>query len=67
MPLSSVLNDGLSSPAETAAGQILIVDDDPEIRDVLRKILHAAKYHVDEAATAEDGLRKLRERQPDHR
>ena len=53
------------SPAETAAGQILIVDDDPEIRDVLRKILHAAKYHVDEAATAEDGLRKLRERQPD--
>ncbi|MDQ6893200.1 MAG: response regulator [Acidobacteriota bacterium] len=55
----------MSSQVETASGQVLIVDDDPEIRDVLRKILQAARYHVDESATAEDGLRKVRERQPD--
>jgi len=65
MPVSSVLDDGLSSAAETAAGRILVVDDDAEIRNVLRKILHAARYHVAESATAEDALREVRERQPD--
>ncbi|HEY6050127.1 MAG TPA: HD domain-containing phosphohydrolase [Thermoanaerobaculia bacterium] len=63
--MSSVQRDGLSSLPGIAAGQVLIVDDDPEIRDLLRKILYAARYHVDESGTAEDALRKLRERQPD--
>ncbi|HYK42248.1 MAG TPA: HD domain-containing phosphohydrolase [Thermoanaerobaculia bacterium] len=63
--MSSVLPDGLSSSTEAASGQVLIVDDDAQIREILRKILHAARYYVDESATAEDALRKLRERQPD--
>jgi cyclic di-GMP phosphodiesterase len=63
--MSSVLRDGLSSPPESASGQVLIVDDDPQIREVLRKILRAALYHVEESGTAEDALLKLRECQPD--
>ena len=33
--------------------RILVVDDDPKIRDLLRHCLEAGSFHVDEAATAE--------------
>jgi len=67
MKSSSILDTGSSSAGsgDAAAGQVLIVDDDPQVRDFLRRVLHGARYHVDESATGEDALRKVRERQPD--
>lgn len=44
---------------------VLVVDDDIEIRSMLRRVLLAERYDVDTAASAEEGVRLARERQPD--
>jgi two-component system KDP operon response regulator KdpE len=44
-----------------SAGRILVVDDDPQIRRVMRVSLTAQHYEVDDARTGEDALEKLRE------
>jgi CheY-like chemotaxis protein len=44
---------------------ILCIDDDPDIRESLRVILSASGYVVEEAASAEEGLRVYRNSQPD--
>ncbi|MGB5105187.1 MAG: response regulator [Candidatus Zixiibacteriota bacterium] len=38
--------------------KILVIDDEPAIRKLLRVCLESEKYHVGEAATANDGLRE---------
>ena len=48
-----------------SAGRILVVDDEPQIRRILRTTLTAASYEVDDAKTGEEGLVKLREFRPD--
>ena len=42
-------------------GKILIVDDDPQIRRVLRTTLVVQGYEVADARSGEDALEKLRE------
>lgn len=44
---------------------VLVVDDDLEIRSMLRRVLLAEQYDVDTATTAEDGVRLASERRPD--
>ena len=44
---------------------ILCVDDDPDIRESLRVILEANGYIMEEAASAEEGLKVYRKTQPD--
>ncbi|MBC8366909.1 response regulator [bacterium] len=44
---------------------ILIVDDDPQIRKVFRRILEAADYEVAEAADGKEGASKFRDWPPD--
>ena len=44
-----------------SAGRILVVDDDPQIRRVMRVTLTAQGYEVDDARTGEEALEKLRE------
>ncbi len=44
-----------------SAGRILVVDDDPQIRRVMKVTLTGQDYEVDEARTGEDALEKLRE------
>ena len=44
---------------------VLVVDDDLEIRSMLRRILLAEQYDVDTATTADDGVRLATERRPD--
>ena len=47
------------------ATRILVVDDDPKIRAVVRRGLAYEGYRVVEAATGEEGLEKAREHLPD--
>jgi len=48
-----------------SAGRILVVDDEPQIRRIMRTTLTGAGYEVDDAKTGEQGLAKLREFRPD--
>ncbi len=43
-----------------SAGRILVVDDEPQIRRVMRTTLTAHGYEVEDARSGEDGLEKLR-------
>lgn len=47
-----------------SAGRILIVDDEPRIRRILRATLAGAGYEVDDAKTGEEALVKVREFRP---
>ena len=46
-------------------GRILVVDDEPQIRRIMRTTLIAAGYEVDDAKTGEEALGKVREFRPD--
>ena len=48
-----------------SAGRIIIVDDQPKIRRILRSTLVAEGYEVDEAKTGEEALESVRELRPD--
>jgi two-component system, OmpR family, KDP operon response regulator KdpE len=48
-----------------SAGKILIVDDEPQIRRVLKVILASERYEISEARSGESALLKLREFLPD--
>jgi len=48
-----------------SAGRILVVDDDPQIRRVMRVTLTAQGYEVEDARSGEAALDKLRQRQSD--
>lgn len=43
-----------------SAARILVIDDDPQIRRVMRVTLTARDYQVSDARTGEEGLEKLR-------
>jgi two-component system KDP operon response regulator KdpE len=48
-----------------SAGRILVIDDEPQIRRIMRTTLSGAGFEVDDARTGEDGLEKLRTFRPD--
>ena len=48
-----------------SAGRILVVDDEPQIRRIMRTTLTGAGYEVDDAKTGEEAVAKLREYHPD--
>jgi two-component system KDP operon response regulator KdpE len=48
-----------------SAGRILIVDDEPQIRRIMRTTLTTAGYEVDDAKNGEEALEKVREFRPD--
>ena len=47
-----------------SAGKILVVDDDPQIRRVMKATLVAHHYEVVEARTGEDALDRIPEEMP---
>ena len=47
------------------SAKILVVDDEPQIRRMMRATLTSSGYQVDEAKTGEEGLEKMRAYQPD--
>ena len=48
-----------------SAGRILVIDDEPQIRRIMRTTLTGAGYEVDDAKTGEEGLAKMRKFRPD--
>jgi putative two-component system response regulator len=50
---------------EPQAARILVVDDDEYVRRLLRRLLGPVGYAVEEAATAEEGLSRIRAEPPD--
>lgn len=48
-----------------SAGRILVVDDEPQIRRIMRETLTASGYEVDDARNGFEGLEKLRVFRPD--
>ena len=48
-----------------SAGRILVVDDDPQIRRVMRVTLTGQGYEVDDAKNGEEALGKVREQRFD--
>jgi two-component system KDP operon response regulator KdpE len=48
-----------------SAGRILVVDDEPQIRRIMRTTLTGAGYEVDDARTGEQSLEKVRLFHPD--
>jgi len=48
-----------------SAGRILVVDDEPQIRRIMRETLTAAGYEVDDARNGLDALEKFRDFRPD--
>lgn len=48
-----------------SAGRILVVDDEPQIRRIMRTTLTSAGYEIDDAKTGEEGLEKVRGFRPD--
>lgn len=48
-----------------SAGRILVVDDEPQIRRIMRTTLTGEGYEVDDAKTGEQALEKVREYRPD--
>lgn len=57
------------TPRETAgqgsAGTVLVIDDDPGSRDVLRRMFTKDGFHVEDASGGEDGLSRARALKPD--
>ena len=45
--------------------RILVIDDEPAIRRILREILEHEKYNVDDAASAVDALPLVKENEYD--
>ena len=48
-----------------SAGRILVVDDEPQIRRIMRTALAGTGYEVDDAKTGEEALEKVRDFRPD--
>ncbi len=48
-----------------SAGRILVIDDEPQIRRIMRTTLTGAGYEVDDAKSGQEGLEKVREFRPD--
>jgi two-component system KDP operon response regulator KdpE len=54
-----------SAPAHGVPPEILLIEDDPQIRRFLRATLSAERYRFCEAVTAQEGLAQAAARQPD--
>jgi two-component system KDP operon response regulator KdpE len=48
-----------------SSGRILVIDDEPQIRRIMRETLTSAGYEVDDARNGAEGLEKVRQFRPD--
>lgn len=59
------MSDRGSGPANSPVARILVVDDDPSVRVLLRRLLERSGYVVAEVGTGEDALERIRRAPPD--
>lgn len=55
----------VSSLPRATKGKVLIVDDVPDTREIIQKLLHYEGYDVVSASTGEEGVKKAKEEKPD--
>lgn len=60
-----LLDDWLRRRSDRVPGRILVVDDDPAIRDSLAALLRAKGYHVRTAASGEEAVTLYAQEPPD--
>ena len=70
LPSTLLATDGLGSAAtlgipEGSGASVLVIDDDPNARSLMRRHLTRAGYRVDEAADGHSGLARARAFRPD--
>jgi two-component system KDP operon response regulator KdpE len=66
-PLEDTILTGIDffSVGEKMTHRILVIDDDPELRELIKIQLETRQYHVIVAATGREGLRKAYQAHPD--
>ncbi len=65
-PPAEEVVDALAEPAGTGVpGSILIIDDDPQVHELLRRVLSRKGYRVESAMNGPSGLAMARENRPD--
>jgi DNA-binding response OmpR family regulator len=57
VPLHAAGSDGAALPQILRPGRILVIDDEPEVANVVRDVLSAEGHTVDVAVFAEDGVK----------
>ncbi|MBI5368826.1 MAG: response regulator, partial [Planctomycetes bacterium] len=55
----------LPTPRGPVRGTLLVIDDDPTVRDLATRMMTREGFRVETAANGEEGLRKARELRPD--
>jgi two-component system, OmpR family, KDP operon response regulator KdpE len=63
--LGHVTLQGMRKESPLSAGRILVIDDEPQIRRLMRTTLISAGYEVDDAKTGEEGFDKVCTFHPD--
>ncbi len=52
-------------PAPDRSGVVLVIDDDPNVRDLMQRTLRQDGFHVETAARGDEGLQLARQIRPD--
>jgi signal transduction histidine kinase/ActR/RegA family two-component response regulator len=63
-PVDPAIAAGPRAPAGLSGVRVLVVDDEPDARHVIRRILEVCGAEVDVAESAEQGLLRIAERRP---
>lgn len=56
--------DAAASTTPAMANTVLVIDDDPVVRDLMQRFLSKEGFHLETAAHAEEGLRRARALRP---
>jgi ammonium transporter len=64
-PDADVISTGLFDPPQLKQGTMLVVDDDPIVRDIIVRFMMKQGYQVLAAENGAEGVRMAQERQPD--
>ena len=60
-----ILDEWIAKQAAAAHGEVLVVDDDPRVREVLEEVISAQGYRVVAVGTGEEALEEVEKRHYD--